>query len=109
MQKETGSRSSVGSKGMRRARRRPPISTHPEPVWNEWDDPPSFGEALDLQMRRHGEGAHRLCTAVKAPGDSFNWATIRSWRRGQKEPQSAASMEMLGRIEARYRLPSGYF
>ena len=87
---------------MRRARRREPISDFPEPMWNDWEDPSSFGEALNLHMRRHGEGAHRLCTAVKAPGDSFNWATIRSWRRGQKEPQSAASMEMLGRIEERY-------
>lgn len=109
MQKETGSVSRIGSKGLRRARKRKPISEFPEPVSNEWEDPPSFGEALSMHMRRHGEGAHRLCTAVKAPGDSFNWATIRSWRRGQKEPQSAASMEMLGRIEQRYRLPPGYF
>ena len=85
------------------------INDFPEPIWNEWEDPPSFGEALDLQMRRHRDGSHRLCTAIAAAGDTFNWATIRSWRRGQKEPQSVASLEILGRIEARYRLPLGYF
>lgn len=109
MRKIAGSAARIGSKGMRRARKRRPIDDFPEPLWNEWDDPPTFAEALDLHMRRHAEGAHRLCTAVKSPGDRFNWATIRSWRRGQREPQSAGSMEMLSRIEARYRLPSGYF
>ncbi len=99
----------VGSESMRRARQRPEINDFPEPSWEEWEDPPTFGEALDLQMRRHRDGAHRLCTAVAAAGDTFNWATIRSWRRGQKEPQSVASLEILGRVEARYRLPPGYF
>ncbi|MDP3740423.1 MAG: hypothetical protein Q8R02_23755 [Hyphomonadaceae bacterium] len=99
----------IGPESMRRARKRPVINDFPEPIWNEWEDPPSFGEALDLQMRRHCDGAHRLCTAIAAAGDTFNWATIRSWRRGQKEPQSVASLEILGRIETRYRLPLGYF
>lgn len=99
----------IGPESMRRARKRPEITDFPEPIWNEWEDPPSFGEALDLQMRRHRDGAHRLCTAITAAGDTFNWATIRSWRRGQKEPQSVASLEILGRIETRYRLPAGYF
>ncbi|RYD75634.1 MAG: hypothetical protein EOP84_17995, partial [Verrucomicrobiaceae bacterium] len=94
---------------MRRARKRPEIKDFPEPIWSEWEDPPTFAEALDLQMRRHRDGAHRLRTAIAAAGDTFNWATIRSWRRAQKEPQSVASLEILGRIEERYRLPAGYF
>lgn len=60
-------------------------------------------------MRRHCEGPRRLRNAVAADGDTFNWTTIRAWRRGQKQPQSAGSLELLARIEIRYRLPAGYF
>lgn len=99
----------IGTESMLRARKRPEINDFPQPIWNEWEDPTSFGKALDMQMRRHRDGAHSLCTAIAAAGDTLNWTTIRSWRRGQKEPQSVASLEILGRIEARYRLPAGYF
>lgn len=109
---ETGAKvyaTRTGSPGLRRARKRPPISEFPEPVSLNWEDPASFHEALDLHMRRHKEGARRLRDAVAAPGDSFNWTTIRAWRRGEKQPQSVASLELLGRIELRYRLVEGYF
>lgn len=62
-----------------------------------------------MHMRRHGEGARRLRNAVAAEGDTINYTTIRDWRRGQKQPQSAGSFELLSRIELRYRLPAGYF
>lgn len=99
----------TGSPGLRRARRRPDIACIPEAVSGPWRDPPEFHEALTLHMRRHREGARRLRNAVAAAGDTFNWTTIRAWRRGQKQPQSAGSFELLGRIEARYSLPAGYF
>ncbi|MBX9793653.1 MAG: hypothetical protein K2Y02_05065 [Burkholderiaceae bacterium] len=70
---------------------------------------PSFSEALDLHMRRHRDGPRQLRNAIVAPGDSLDWTAIRSWRQGRKEPRSAASFELLARIEARYRLPAGYF
>jgi hypothetical protein len=99
----------LGTTKLKRARLRPPIAEFPEPVSGEWDDPPSFSEAIDLHIRRHRDSPKRLHRAITCEGDTFDWATIRSWRRGDKEPRSAASLEMLSRIEARYRLPSGYF
>lgn len=103
------SSATIGSDGMPRARRRADIDRFPEPHWREWKEPSTFREALDLHMRRHGDGPGQLRNAIVSPGDTLNWYTIRSWRRGQREPQSAASYELLARIEARYRLPAGYF
>lgn len=99
----------VGTATVRRARNRPEITTFPEPDNQDWDDVPSFSEALDLHMRRHRDGPRQLRNAIVAAGDSFDWTAIRSWRQGRKEPRSAASFELLARIEARYRLPPGYF
>lgn len=99
----------VGSPGLRRARKRAEIGELPEAPTDEWTDVPTFHEALDLHMRRHREGARRLRNAIVADGDTFDYTTIRAWRRGQKQPQSAASFELMARIEARYRLPAGYF
>lgn len=101
--------SRIGSENRRRARRRPEIVEFPEPTSTQWQDLPTFHEALDMHMRRHREGARGLRNAVAASGDTFNWTTIRAWRRGQKQPQSSGSFELLARIEARYRLPNGYF
>lgn len=102
-------RASIGSPTMRRARLRQEITEFPVPISESWEDVPIFHEALDLHMRRHREGARGLRNAVAADGDTFNWTTIRAWRRGDKQPQSAGSFELLGRIEDRYRLPAGYF
>lgn len=103
------SKNTIGSPGLRRARSRKSVDVHPNPRWTDWVDPPGFAESLDLHMRRHGEGPGPLTAAIVCPGDTLNWWTVRSWRRGQKEPRSAASLEMLSRIEARYRLTAGYF
>src|SRR5262249_5646094 len=99
----------IGTRQTRRAWRRAPIEKFPEPKWSDWDDPANFSEALDLHMRRHGDGSHRLRSAIVAPGDILNGETVRDWRSGKKEPRSVSSLEMLARIEARYRLPAGYF
>jgi hypothetical protein len=40
---------------------------------------------------------------------NFDHSTIRHWLQGSKAPRSVASMEVLARIERRYRLPAGCF
>lgn len=99
----------VGTGIVRRARCRPDIAEFPEPRSSVWEDPPTFSEALRLHMFRHGDGPRQLRNAIVAPGDSLDWTAIRAWKQGRKEPRSAASYELLGRIEDRYRLPRGYF
>lgn len=99
----------VGTSIVRRARCRPDIAEFPEPRSSAWEDPATFSEALRLHMFRHGDGPRQLRNAIVAPGDSLDWTAIRAWKQGRKEPRSAASYELLGRIEDRYRLPRGYF
>lgn len=70
---------------------------------------PTFGEALQLHARRHGETIYHLYNAVVRPEDGVNRSTLTSWGRGKKVPRAAISLEILGRIERRYRLPAGYF
>jgi len=81
----------------------------PEPLWLEWTDPESFSAALALQMDRHGDSAWHLHRAILRDGDDFDRKTIVTWRDGARAPRSAQSLEILGRIERRYRLPDGYF
>ncbi|WP_431858700.1 hypothetical protein [Azospirillum sp.] len=93
----------------RRGRERKPRVQVPPSLWDAWDDPDSFHEALDLHMRRHGEGSYSLWASIVRPGDTLNNSTIAAWRRGMKAPRTAESLEVLARIEERYRLPTGYF
>src|SRR5262245_9317370 len=99
----------IGTSKLRRAWIRPPIEEFPDPLYDNWEEPPTFHEALELHIRRHRDTSKTLQRAIVAPGDTFDWTTIRSWRRGEREPRSAGSRELLARIEARYRLPEGYF
>jgi hypothetical protein len=85
------------------------IVEFPEPLNAAWKDPATFGEALQLQARRHGETIYHLYNAVVRPEDGVNRSTLISWGRGKKVPRAAISLEILGRIERRYRLPAGYF
>ncbi|MBD9569007.1 hypothetical protein [Ensifer sp. ENS08] len=86
-----------------------PIVEFPEPLFDEWDDPATFTESLQLHMRRHGDTCWHLHKAITHPGEAFNRKTIVVWFNGEKPPRSVQSLEMLGRIERRYRLPVGYF
>ncbi|MFA4939444.1 hypothetical protein [Brevundimonas sp.] len=94
----------------KRPRGRPPIPIipHPEPLWPVDVHPLDFHAALDLQMRRHGEPAHRLHRALKAAGGLTDRKTIFDWRRGIKTPQTPASLKVIDMIEERYRLPNRY-
>ena len=94
----------------KRGRGRPPIPIveFPEPLWEVDVHPLDFHGALDMQMRRHGEPAHRLHRALKSIGGLTDRKTISDWRRGIKTPQTPASLKVVDLIEARYRLPSRY-
>lgn len=85
-----------------------PLVEHPTPLWDADAEPSTFAEALSLQMRRHGESYWYLHRAIRRPGEIFDRATIRSWQSGLRVPRSLDSLEMLARIEHRYRLPEGY-
>lgn len=61
----------IGPQSMRRARKRPEIKDFPEPIWNEWEDPPTFAEALDLHMRRHRDGTSRILSLDRCPPIGF--------------------------------------
>lgn len=115
--------SSAGHLGAQPAAPRPPAMKVPRrsdnapaprqgrarPVWDVWDEPDNFSEALDIHMRRHGETSTVLHAAVREPGEALNKSTIAAWRRGAKVPRTLESLRVLVRIEARYGLPSGYF
>lgn len=85
------------------------IEEFPQPLFEEWLDPPAFSEALALHMRRHGDSYWHLHRAVVRDDENFDYSTIRHWLQGSKAPRSVTSMEVLARIEHRYRLPAGYF
>jgi hypothetical protein len=81
----------------------------PKALWEIWDDPEEFHEALDLHMRRHGDTSLGLWLAICTKYDTLNKTTIAAWRRGAKAPMTAGSLRHLRRIERRYGLPEGYF
>ncbi|MEN2990985.1 hypothetical protein WG926_21925 [Tistrella sp. BH-R2-4] len=85
------------------------IEEFPTPLFDDWLDPPTFREALELHMRRHGDSYWHLHRAVVRDDEKLDHSTIRHWLQGSKAPRSVASMEVLSRIERRYRLPAGYF
>jgi hypothetical protein len=85
------------------------IEEFPTSLFDEWLDPPNFQEALELHMRRHSDSYWHLHRAVVRGDENLDRSTIRHWLQGSKAPRSVASMEVLARIERRYRLPAGYF
>lgn len=110
-QQHPGAQSNAASsKQRKRSGRLPrPIVEFPEPLHATWNEPGTFGEALQLHARRHGETIYHLYNAVVLPADGVNRSTLINWGRGKKIPRAANSLEILGRIERRYRLPTGYF
>ncbi|CZT37827.1 hypothetical protein GA0004734_00047210 [Rhizobium sp. 9140] len=86
-----------------------PIDPFPEPLFSQGQDPASFQEALSYQIRRFGETYYRLHKAIVRPEEAFDKNTLLSWITGMKTPRNLESLDILNRIEARYRLPQGYF
>lgn len=101
--------SSSARKGKRPGRRPKPVVEFPHPLETAWEEPGSFGAALRLHAARHGETIYHLYNAVVRPEDGVNRSTLISWGRGTKAPRTTISLEILKRIERRYRLPDGYF
>lgn len=103
--------SSTGAATATKRRGRPkkaPVES-PAPVASTWDECEDFGSALQQQVKRHGETLHGLYDAIIRPEDKFDRSTLRAWARGAKVPRSVTSIDILNRIERRYRLPEGYF
>jgi hypothetical protein len=99
----------LGAETKGRGRRSKTIVEFPEPLSVTWDEPDDLGAAVQLHARRHGESIYHLYRAVVRPEDGFDQTTLMSWARGTKTPRSVVSLEILRRIERRYRLPEGYF
>jgi hypothetical protein len=93
----------------RRGRQPKPIVEFPEAIETSWEEPADLSSALKLHARRHDETIYHLGRAVIRPEDGFNRSTLISWARGTKMARSVTSLEILRRIERRYRLPEGYF
>ena len=86
-----------------------PIVEFPTALWDVWEDPEGFADALDLHIRRHGDTAYRLHKVLVSLGFTIEKTTVNSWRAGTKAPRALDSLAMLGAIEHRYCLPKGYF
>jgi hypothetical protein len=86
-----------------------PVEEFPAPLFDWTEDPGDFQQALIYHMRRHGDSYFHLHRAVAGDHPSFDPKTLQTWVKGIKVPRSLDSLEILARIERRYRLPSGYF
>jgi len=86
-----------------------PVVMYPTPLWDEWEDPAAFADALALHVRRHGDTLFGLHRAVCQGEDMICKTTLYAWRRGDMAPRSSAAFRVLAAIERRYRLPAGYF
>lgn len=86
-----------------------PIEEFPEPLFETYDEPVSFQAALQFHIDRFGKNYYHLHRAIFREGDALEATTLLSWLKGTKVPRSVANLEILNRIERRYRLPSGYF
>lgn len=95
--------------GPKRQYHRRPIVEFPEPLWTEWQDVDAFAAALNLHIKRHGDSVRHLFHAVARDDKATNHRTLMKWATGELAPRSIQSLEVLARIERRYRLPEGYF
>lgn len=86
-----------------------PIEEFPEPFFDTYEEPVSFQAALQFHIDRFGESYYHLHRAIFRDGDALEATTLLSWLKGTKVPRSVANLEILNRIESRYRLPLGYF
>ena len=102
-------KSKKAASGRKRGPRPKSVVEFPEPLEASWEERDGFGAALRLHAERHGETVYHLYNAVVTPEDGINRSTLHSWVRGVRAPRSSKSLEILRRIERRYRLPEGYF
>ncbi len=84
---------------------RRPIVEFADPLWTEWQDVDGFADALNLHIKRHGDSVRHLFHAVARDDNATNHRTLMKWATGELAPRSIQSLEVLARIERRYRLP----
>lgn len=85
------------------------VVEHPEPLTVEWVEPDTLGAALRLHADRHDDSLWHLHKAITKQGETLDRKTLQCWASGTKVPGTSFGLEVLGRIEHRYRLPAGYF
>ena len=100
--------SAHGEKGKRGPKPKP-IVDHPTPHYVDWVEPDTFGAALALHVRRHGETLAHLHKAIIRPDERFDRKILYSWADDRKVPGTTFALSVLHRIADRYRLPAGYF
>lgn len=88
---------------------RRPIVELPPPLWTEWEDVDGFAAALNLHIKRHGDTVRHLFYAIAKNDKATNQRTLMRWASGELIPRSIRGLDVLTRIERRYRLPEGYF
>lgn len=108
------SSAAIATVGQEQTRAKPgvqprPIEEFPKPLFDWTEEPDGFQQALIYHMRRHGDSYWHLHRAVVREEDAFDRKTLLSWTKGTKVPRSIESLDILSRIERRYRLPAGYF
>ncbi|WLD97092.1 hypothetical protein PX860_00945 [Agrobacterium leguminum] len=86
-----------------------PIEEFPEPLFEGYEEPVSFQAALQFHIDRFGETYYHLHRAIFREGDAVEAGTLLSWLKVTKVPRSVSSLEILNRIERRYRLSHNYF
>lgn len=99
----------AGSPPRRYGPKKREIVEFPTPLWDADTDKMPFPEALLTQIKRHGDTFFHLYRAVGEVDKLVDPHSIRSWCEGKRAPRTIQSLEVLGRIERRYRLPAGYF
>ncbi|WP_410176692.1 hypothetical protein [Sinorhizobium medicae] len=108
------SSAAIATVGQEQTRAKPgvqprPIEEFPKPLFDWTEEPDGFQQALIYHIRRHGDSYWHLHRAVVREEDAFDRKTLLSWTKGTKVPRSIESLDILSRIERRYRLPDGYF
>lgn len=79
----------------RRGPRAKLIVEFPESDGRPWTVPPSFADALDLHMRRHGDRAKHLAHALEASAAQVDATALNMRRPGVKVPRASQSLAAL--------------
>ncbi|MDZ5696658.1 hypothetical protein [Chelativorans sp. M5D2P16] len=68
------------------------LEEFPTPIFDDWLDPLTFREAMELHMRRHGDSYWHLYRAVVRDDEKLDHSTIRHWLQGSKAPRLPGSV-----------------
>jgi hypothetical protein len=62
------------------------LEEFPKPLFEDWLEPTTFREALELHMRHHGDSYWHLHRAVVRDDEALEHSTIRHWGRVKGMP-----------------------